>query len=134
MRTSALCFLLAACASAAPKQSASAPANVRLGNDPMSEIRTLDAHIDQQLGQMGLEPPTAADIQTYRAGDLPTVCPQPQTQQCDDVCTLADGICADAEKICNLADQLAGDQESQDKCTSGKLSCERAKQRCCDCT
>jgi hypothetical protein len=53
--------------------------------------------------------------------------------RCDDVCSIGDAICDNAERICTLADELGNDQLAQEKCTSAKASCREAKQRCCSC-
>jgi len=140
-------FVVAACASAAPKSAIAPLHSDGAGSvmaDPRGQIRTLDDHIDQQLGQMGLSPPSdgaVAEAMTsnrtwaFPAGGVADSCPaKPSGQQCDDVCTLADGICDDAQKICNLSDQLDGDAWAVQKCESGKLSCQQAKDRCCGCS
>lgn len=59
--------------------------------------------------------------------------PQPKTEKCKDVCSLADNICQNAGRICRIADELKGDEWARDKCTSAKASCRQAKERCCKC-
>jgi hypothetical protein len=55
--------------------------------------------------------------------------------RCNDVCSISDNICDNAEAICNIADELGkGDEYAQDKCASAKASCREAKQRCCSCS
>jgi hypothetical protein len=63
------------------------------------------------------------------------VCSEPirVPPRCDDVCSLGDAICDNAERICTLADELGNDHLAQEKCTSAKASCREAKQRCCSC-
>jgi len=55
--------------------------------------------------------------------------------RCNDVCSISDNICDNAEAICSIADELGkGDEYAQDKCASAKASCREAKQRCCACS
>lgn len=148
MRTSFLlcAVMLGACAAAAaPKTSAPSVNDSGAGlGDPRGQIRSLDAHIDQQLGEMGLDPPSDGDVTAAMVGPrtwafpestaIDTCATPPTGEQCGDVCTLTDAICDDAKKICDLADQLGGDAWATQKCESGKLSCEKSTERCCECT
>jgi len=149
VRTSFLlcAVLLGACAAAvAPKTASAPPANDSgaMPGDARGQIRSLDAHIDQQLASMGLDPPTDTDVTEAMVGHrswafpestaIDTCATPPTGDQCGDVCTLADAICDDAKKICDLADELGGDAWATQKCESGKLSCEKSTQRCCECT
>jgi hypothetical protein len=69
--------------------------------------------------------------------EVQRVCPEghnvPET--CNDVCSLADAICDNAEQICILADELGKqDTWAQGKCASAKASCRDAKKKCCGCS
>jgi hypothetical protein len=56
-------------------------------------------------------------------------------ETCNDVCSLADAICDNAEQICILADELGKqDTWAQGKCASAKASCRDAKKKCCGCS
>jgi hypothetical protein len=110
---------------------------------PTDEIRDLDAQIGQQMADLGLTPPSDAEVTEMIAQsstpELPAssvvdACEQPpQADGCGDVCTLADSICTNAKRICDLADQLPGDEYASQRCAAGRGSCDRAKTRCCDC-
>jgi hypothetical protein len=139
---------LAACGAAGARKTASEPAAqdssaAGMTGRPTEEIRDLDAQIAQQMADLGLAPPSDAEVTDMMAQSstpaLPTAsvvdsCEQPpQADGCGDVCTLADSICTNARRICDLADQLPGDDYAAQRCTAGRGSCDRAKTRCCDC-
>jgi hypothetical protein len=137
---------LAACggakAPATPSTQPTAAPEGRAGAGEGSEIERLDAAIADQLGQLGLAAPSDAevlqasiggDLQPLASADARSSCDgEPAGAGCDDVCTLADSICRNADRICDLADQL-GDTWASQRCTAGRLSCERAVERCCAC-
>jgi hypothetical protein len=110
---------------------------------PSEEIRALDARITTDLNTLGLAAPTDTEITEMvvahsvpppLSGAAADSCEAPPTGEgCSDVCTLADSICDNADRICELADQLAGDEWATQRCASGRMSCERARTRCCGC-
>ena len=139
---------IAACGARAPKaaqpvaQDSTAGAGVPEGR-PAEEIRELDARISADLGAMGLLPPSDTEITEMVVAHSVPAAPDggaaesceapPDGEGCGDVCTLADSICDNADRICDLADQLPGDAWAVQRCASGRMSCERARTRCCDC-
>lgn len=139
--------LLAACGAAKPSPS-SAPA-AQTGVEPATdgtraEITQLDETIRAELARMGLPAPTpamappAATPQEMGAGIAPpstdATCKPAASQTCTDTCTLADSICKNAARICTLAGELGSDAWANGKCSDGKTSCDRSKERCCGCT
>jgi hypothetical protein len=149
IRCAAVLLLLAACGGAKPRASASEPppgatAGGLEDRAPSGDPRIveLDAQIDADLGRLGLEPPSDAEIgeamvghRTFEpmSGGAADSCPVPPAGAgCGDVCTLADSICHNAERICDLADELDDDWATR-RCFAGRLSCERARERCCGC-
>jgi hypothetical protein len=145
---------IAACAARSPRTVASKPAAQDAGTshdwtgrgNPRDEIATFDDQIAHDLAQLGLDAPTQDDVISRTvAHDLPALpmstkvqetCPdsKPASSACEDVCTLADSICTSAGRICAIADDLATDDYATERCSAGKLSCERGTERCCGCT
>lgn len=120
---------------------ARAPARMTLETrmQKLNEITALWAQIRgwRREAHMELDPAPSAMTQ-WRGRTVPEAargCPEahPVPPRCDDVCSLGDAICDNAERICILADELGNDHLAQDKCTSAKASCREAKQRCCTC-
>lgn len=105
----------------------------------MTEITTLWAQIRgwRHEAHMDLdpEPSTMHQWSGRSVPEAARVCSQSvrQPKRCDDICSIGEAICDNAERICTLADELGNDQLAQDKCTSAKASCREAKQRCCTC-
>jgi hypothetical protein len=105
----------------------------------LNEITTLWAQIRgwRREAHMDLdpEPGTMHQWSGRTVPEAARVCQEPARppQRCEDVCSIGDAICDNAERICTLADELGNDQLAQDKCTSAKASCREAKQRCCSC-
>jgi hypothetical protein len=58
---------------------------------------------------------------------------EPSTEICQDICTLKEAICDNAQDICRIAGQLEGDAWADEKCKSAKASCKEATQKCCQC-
>jgi hypothetical protein len=84
----------------------------------------------------GTEPPREL-IRQYRYQSVRQlrVCPanpQPESNTCRDICSIAAAICDNAEGICRIAAQIKGDW-AQEKCANAKASCKEGTQRCCDC-
>lgn len=99
-----------------------------------ARIETLDREIASREDALGLaplvpgaEPP--APMTEPGAG----TCTRSARPACQDVCSLSDSICSAADEICRIADQLAGDAWAAGRCTAGKTSCARARERCCSC-
>ncbi len=59
--------------------------------------------------------------------------PEPRTSNCQDMCSLADHICENAEEICRIAGDLHGNSWAEEKCSSAKASCKEGKKACCSC-
>lgn len=140
---------LVACG-AAPQKSAAPPAATEStagvgGGRPSDEIRRLDEEITVQMADLGLAPPSQTELTemvvAHATPALPaagttaaSACEPPPTEpRCQDACTLADSICANAARICELAAELPHDGWAQERCASGKASCDRARTRCCAC-
>ena len=138
--------VIAACG-AAPRKTAQPVASDAGGavpeGRPSDEIRELDARIGADLAAMGLLPPSDTEVTEMvvahsvpapvEGGAAESCEAAPDGEGCGDVCTLADSICTNADRICELADQLPGDAWAVQRCASGRISCERARTRCCDC-
>ena len=114
------------------------PSMIERPADVRAEIERLDADIGARLSSAGQPKPTPDELTAARPVSMDAaakVCAPPPSPRaaCVDVCTLGDSICDDAARICDLAAQLPGDPWAADKCAGGKASCERSRQRCCDC-
>lgn len=108
--------------------------------DRKNEITALWTQIRDWRREAGLEvEPTSRSLTEVRSLPFSRVrrerlCPEaPPPPACEDVCSLADAICDNAESICGIAAELAPDEWAAEKCTSAKASCREAKQRCCSC-
>ena len=135
-----LAVALAIACGAAPMQSAPAPVHAVEGrpDNLHAQIEALDKDIGDREGGAQLAPVGGAEVSAAGAITMDAaaqVCTPPAhpSDTCGDACKLGDAICDDAGRICALADQLPGDAWAAGKCASGKASCERARQRCCDC-
>jgi hypothetical protein len=137
----AVAIALCAIACGSVMQTTHSPAPVMASGRPdsvRSQIDELDRDIASRMKSGAMPAPTGAEIEGARpiamdaAAGVCTPPPAPSAS-CDDACRLGDAICDDARRICDLAQQLPGDSWASGKCDSGKASCERAKQRCCDC-
>lgn len=113
---------------------------VDTGYDKRDEILTLWTQIrDWRMRAKLPVDPSPGSMHQFAPRPLPdakNVCPEdlvaPKT--CDDVCSLGEAICDNAERICKLADELGKDDRfAQEKCASAKASCGEAKERCCIC-
>ena len=135
-------FAIACGAAMQPTHNASRPPAVvegrRTDGDVHAQIEALDKDIGDREGGAQLAP--VGDAAVTAAGGITMdaaaqVCTPPAhpSDTCGDACKLGDAICDDAGRICSLADQLPGDAWAAGKCAGGKASCERARQRCCDC-
>ena len=148
----ASCAIAVACGASAAKQASpttmgAAPEAAAARPEARERINQLEGEIRADLARMGLpeepDPATApacgADCNTEamtRAIKPPTAtatCTPGTSSTCQDSCKLADAICSNASKICTLASQLGDDPWANEKCASGKSSCDRATTRCCGC-
>ena len=87
-------------------------------------------------GRGAVRVPRSSQCRPSRCPRAKAICPddtEPETQECKDVCSLAEAICENAESICRISVELGNDPWAQDKCSSSKASCKQAKQRCCGC-
>jgi hypothetical protein len=55
------------------------------------------------------------------------------TEECKDICDIAEAICSNADSICKIADEMPGDTWAKTKCDSAKASCNEARDRCVNC-
>ena len=109
------------------------------GHDP--RIQNLDSQIAEQMEELGLTAPTDDEMMSsgwesaaLPESDLVSTCEAPPMGDgCDDVCTTGDLICDNAQAICDLADELAPDDWASQRCSAGRESCDRARERCCGC-
>ena len=151
----ALCAIAIACGGAksamAPSTSAMpAPAPDGVGgmSGSREEIDELSRKIDADLAALGLErpaapmaaciqPPCAAEA--LSTGVLPAHTADPSCRPgggevCRDSCRLSDSICDSSGRICRLATELGGgDAYANERCASGKASCDAARTKCCGC-
>lgn len=111
-----------------------------LAHQRKNEITALSTQIRDWRHEagMGVEPDARTvnrvDTMTVLAVRKTAMCPAHQpSESCEDVCSLADAICDNAESICAIATELDGDIWADDKCDSAKASCREAKERCCSC-
>jgi hypothetical protein len=128
--------------SAMPPPTAGAPGGSR------GEIDELSRKIDADLAAMGLprpavpmaacvQPPCGAEA--LSSGARPTHTAEPDCRPgggevCRDSCQLSDSICDNSGRICRIAGELGGgDAYANEKCASGKASCDAARTKCCGC-
>ena len=120
------------CAVARPK-----PAQEKASK--IDKIKALWAKIIDQRRAAKLDVPIADEMATRVAdksvSQARAICERPEDPPllCQDVCTLADSICDNAENICRLAGELGDDDWANERCASAKASCADAATRCCDC-
>jgi len=130
--------------SAAPAPPTAVQESGGLPGSPRDEIDQLDRDIAAKLEQMQLAPPPAAPMPagmstqamsaeaTSAANDTST-CAHGTSDTCRSSCDLSKSICDNAGRICNIANQLGNDNYANQKCASGKASCDAAHGRCCSC-
>lgn len=148
----ACCAAVIACSAAKRSPSATMPGTAS-GAEPArgdrhGEIAQLDGAIRQDLARLGLPEPTPAPMPTTQEPGMSpqamaakiappstdNACTHGTSETCSDSCKLADSICENAGKICTIAGELDGaDAWANGKCTEGKTSCDKAKERCCGC-
>ena len=91
----------------------------------------VEAHMTADPSRQTLMEIEGMSVHTVRKNAM---CPtEPKSEECDDVCGLAEAICDNAESICDLARELPDDTWAADKCKSATASCREAKERCCAC-
>jgi hypothetical protein len=142
MKRAGLLLLLAFAMSCAGK--GQAPSQFVRSDARKDEIKMLWGQIREWRAEIHLRgvEPTSHMIQRYLhvsmhdlRQELANMCEQPTepTDTCNDVCSIAENICENAEAICRIAGELDNDHWADQKCASAKASCKEAKQRCCDC-
>ncbi len=148
----ALCAIAVACSSSpkgAMAPSAAPPPGVMPSpGGGRADIDELSRKIDADLAAMGLERPavpTAAcvqppcDVEALSAVAPPAHTSDPSCRPaggdvCEDSCRLSDSICDSSGRICRIAAELGGgDAYANEKCASGKASCDAARTKCCGC-
>jgi len=149
----ALCAAAVACggAKSAMKPGASPPptsAEMPRTGGARGEIDELSRKIDTELASMGLARPIAplaaciqppCDAQGLSAGLRPAYTAEPDCRPgggdvCRDSCQLSDSICDASGRICRIASELGGgDGYANERCASGKASCDTARTKCCSC-
>jgi hypothetical protein len=148
----ALCAIAIACGGAksamAPPPSTTAGGVPPRAEGPHAEIDELSRQIDANLATMGLArpaPPLDAcvqppcDAQGLSAGARPAHTAEPSCRPgggdvCRDSCQLSDSICDSSGRICRIASELGGaDAYANERCASGKASCDAARTKCCGC-
>lgn len=118
-------------------QPTSAEREVEVRDRGQAEITALYNRIGDMRLELGLKPRPAR--QFLRAStddkDAPAWSPaaEPATPQCQDVCDLAEHICAAKDDICRIAGDMGDDPWSRDKCTEARASCREAKALCTSC-
>jgi hypothetical protein len=149
----ALCAVAVACGGA---KYAGAPSTAREASPPpmpapggeRSELDELSRKIDDDLAALGLARPAAplaacvqppCDAQALGAGLRPASASEPDCRPgggevCRDSCRLSDSICDSSGRICRIATDLGGgDAYANEKCASGKASCDASRTKCCGC-
>ncbi len=137
-------LLVAACGGQQPRAATTEPSTAGLDSRQTHDPRIvdLDRQIAEQLEELGLAPPTDPELTEMMVShstpalprsELAETCSAPPTDDCGDVCSTGDLICDNARAICDLAGELAGDDWAARRCAAGQESCDRARERCCDC-
>ncbi len=151
----ALCAIAIACGGSAKSSLAPAPTSagrmpVAAGPEagPRAELDELSRRIDADLAAMGLPRPAApataciqppCDAEAMSAGAAPAhtadpACKPAEGDVCRDSCRLSDSICDSSGRICRIAADLGGaDAYANEKCASGKASCDASRTKCCGC-
>ncbi|HSK05593.1 MAG TPA: hypothetical protein VK932_30305 [Kofleriaceae bacterium] len=150
----ALCAIGIACGGAARYAPAPAapeagmPAAAGPAGDARAELDALSRQIDADLAELGLPRPPApataciqppCDAEAMSAGAAPAhtadpACKPGGGETCRDACRLSDSICDSSGRICRIATDLGGgDAYANEKCASGKASCEVSRTKCCGC-
>ena len=111
--------------------------------DPREHITQLFDEIGTMRQERGFarEPGAGAvrlhdDAPAPQSADTESVTARAATPVCESTCKLQANICGNASKICALAGDLADTEWADwadEKCNSGKVSCEEAKTQCDEC-
>lgn len=148
----ALCAIAIACGGSAksamaPAPTTSMPPSMEAGS-PRDQIDELSRKIDAELAAMGLAPqvaPAGACVEPPCGAEALSVQPRPahavdpgcrpgEGDACRDSCRLSDSICDSSGRICRIASELGGgDAYANEKCASGKASCDASRTKCCGC-
>lgn len=147
----ALCAIAIACGGARPAMAPPGPAAMPSAPMPGAERAELDrlsAQIDADLAALGLERPAApvaacvqppCDAEALSAAPRPAHTAEPGCAPgagdvCHDACRLSDSICDSSGRICRIASELGGgDAYANERCASGRASCDAARTKCCGC-
>jgi hypothetical protein len=149
----ALCAIAIACGGSSkyaqsPATSGAAAPPMPGGGAGRAEIDELSRKIDADLAAMGVERPAAPMAACIRppcaaealsTGVRPAHAAEPECRPgagevCRDSCQLSDSICDSSGRICRIASELGGDDAyANEKCASGKASCDAARTKCCGC-
>jgi hypothetical protein len=121
---------LAACASRSPM---AATAEIELRKKEIQDywIQIRDWRVDHGWSAEPVIRVPGASVREIRRCKAPRA---PSTDTCQDICTLKDAICDNAQSICRIAGELEGDAWADEKCKSAKASCKEATEKCCQCT
>jgi hypothetical protein len=150
----ALCAIAIACGGSAKQaMTPGAPAAAEAMPSPpgagaRGDLDELSRKIDADLAAMGLSRPAApataciqppCDVEAMSAGAPATHAADPSCKPgggdaCLDSCRLSDSICDSSGRICRIASELGGaDAYANEKCASGKASCDVSRTKCCGC-
>jgi hypothetical protein len=122
---------LSACASKAPR---TVTAEIDLRKKEIQDlwIQIRDWRVDHQWSaEPAIRGVAGASVPEIRRCKAPR---DASTETCQDICTLKDAICDNAQSICRIAGDLDGDAWAEEKCKSAKASCKEATEKCCECT
>ena len=140
-------MILVCCASSANKMSSARAPGATSNQDQTAHTRIaeLDEAIRTELATLNLpypaiqppacsQPPCAEPMAAPVKPTADPTCKPGPSDKCKDSCRFADSICDNAGKICEIAAQLGGnDPYANEKCGTGKASCETAGSACCSC-
>lgn len=91
---------------------------------------------DMRVGEGLPAEPLVSDstnVQPLSVSEIQEEHADPTTQTCIATCKIEKSICKNADKICRLADNLGGNEWANEKCNSGKASCQEANKKCAAC-
>ncbi len=143
-------FLVAACGGQTKPTSSATGWSEEVASDPRERIAQLHDEIGRLRAQAGLSrEPLSDDVRIAAQSAPPEVAPvhtdseaegayededeAPVSPTCKSTCTLKKSICDNSASICRIAGELGDDAWANEKCDSGKVSCEEAKERCDRC-
>src|SRR5688572_16570651 len=115
---------LAALSCASAQRTAQAPSSWQ-----RDEIIALDTQIREWRQEAGMR--VVPEPRWINQSVPPS--PQPYSDECKDICSLADAICSNRDRICDIAGEMPEDTWAKGKCDSAKASCNEARDRCTNC-